>query len=131
MIEQQLTYSPFDPQVIADPYPVYSELRETAPLYWSTEASSWVLSRYADVSAALTDPATYSSASGVFPVPPEMEMTEMLLPMLVMSDPPRHTQLRNLVSRAFTPRRIASLGSTIQAVVDDLLDRVPAAGTWD
>ncbi len=131
MIEQQLTYSPFDPAVIEDPYPVYRELRETAPVYWSQEASSWVLSRYADVSAALTDPVTFSSASGVFPVPPGMKMTEMLLPMLVMSDPPRHTQLRQLVSKAFTPRRIASLGSTVQTVVDDLLDRVPGAGTWD
>jgi cytochrome P450 len=131
MNQQQLTYSPFDPEVIADPYPVYRELRDNAPVYWSREASSWVLSRYDDVSAALTDPATYSSASGIFPTPPGVDMTELFLPMLIMSDPPRHTQLRHLVSKAFTPRRIAGLETGIQTIVDDLLDQAPAAGTWD
>ncbi|MDP3891420.1 cytochrome P450 [Nocardioides sp.] len=131
MSNQQLTYSPFDPTVIADPYPVYRDLRDNAPAYWSPEASSWVLSRYDDVSAALTDPATYSSASGIFPTPPGVDMTELFLPMLIMSDPPRHTQLRHLVSSAFTPRRIAALEAHIQTLVDDLLDQVPAAGTWD
>lgn len=131
MLEQQLTYSPFDPEVIADPYPVYRALRDHAPVHWSPEASTWVLSRYDDVSAALADPATYSSASGVFPTPPEMDMTEVFLPMLVMSDPPRHTQLRQLVSRAFTPRRIAALEPSIQVIVDDLLAQVPPVGTWD
>ena len=95
MTDQLLTYSPFDPAMITDPYPVYRELRDHAPVYWSAEASSWVLSRYDDVAAALGDPATYSSASGVYPTPPGVDMTELFLPMLVMSDPPRHTQLRN------------------------------------
>jgi cytochrome P450 len=131
MIDQQLTYSPFDPAMIADPYPVYSELRANAPVYWSDEAGSWVLSRYDDVSAALTDPTTYSSASGIYPTPPGVDMTEMFLPMLVMSDPPRHTQLRRLVSKAFTPRRMAALEPAIHTVVDDLLDRAPSSGTWD
>jgi cytochrome P450 len=131
MSNQQLTYSPFDPKVIADPYPVYRELRDNAPAYWSPDASSWVLSRYEDVSAALIDPATYSSASGIFPTPPGVDMTELFLPMLIMSDPPRHTQLRHLVSKAFTPRRIAGLEAHIQALVDDLLDQASGDGTWD
>lgn len=131
MIDQQLTYSPFDPAMIADPYPVYSELRANAPLYWSEDAGSWVLSRYDDVLAALADPMTYSSASGIYPTPPGVDMTEMLLPMLVMSDPPRHTQLRKLVSKAFTPRRMAALDPAIHTVVDDLLDQAPSTGTWD
>lgn len=130
-IDQQPTYSPFDPATIADPYPVYRALRESAPAYWSPEASSWVLSRYDDVAAALADPATYSSASGIYPTPPEMPITDILLPMLVMSDPPRHTQLRRIVSKAFTPRRIAALEPSIYALVDELLEEVPASGTWD
>jgi len=130
-IDQQLTYRPWDPDVIADPYPVYRELRERAPVFWSDEANAWVLSRYADVTAALTDPATYSSASGVYPTPPDVDMTELFLPMLVMSDPPRHTQLRQIVSRAFTPRRIAAMELGIHAIVHELLDDVPATGTWD
>src|SRR3546814_12052144 len=57
-------------------------------------------------------------------------MTELFLPMLIMSDPPRHTQLRQLVSKAFTPRRIAGLEGHIQTLVDDLLDTTPATGPW-
>ena len=131
MDQQQLTYSPFDPEVIADPYPVYRQLRDHAPVYWSPQASTWVLSRYDDVAAALIDPATYSSASGIFPTPPGVDMTQLFLPMLIMSDPPRHTQLRHLVSKAFTPRRIAGVEARIQTLVDDLLDQVSDAGTWD
>lgn len=131
MDQQQLTYSPFDPEVIADPYPVYRQLRDHAPVYWSPQASTWVLSRYDDVAAALIDPATYSSASGIFPTPPGVDMTQLFLPMLIMSDPPRHTQLRHLVSKAFTPRRIAGVEARIQTLVDDLLDQVSGAGTWD
>lgn len=131
MSNQQLTYSPFDPEVMADPYPVYRELRDHAPVYWSPEASCWVLSRYDDVSTALADPATYSSASGIFPTPPGVDMTELFLPMLIMSDPPRHTQLRHLVSKAFTPRRITGLEAHIQTLVDDLLGQSPETGPWD
>jgi len=131
MTSQQLTYSPFDPTVMEDPYPVYRQLRDHAPAHWSPEASTWVLSRHEDVSAALADPTTYSSASGIFPTPPGVDMTELFLPMLIMSDPPRHTQLRQLVSKAFTPRRIAGLEGHIQTLVDDLLDTTPETGTWD
>ncbi|MDI6912551.1 cytochrome P450 [Nocardioides sp.] len=131
MSQQHLTYSPFDPEVIADPYPIYRQLRDHAPAYWSPGASSWVLSRYHDVCAALTDPATYSSASGIFPTPPGVDMTELFLPMLIMSDPPRHTQMRQLVSKAFTPRRMTELESSIQTVIDDLLDQIPDTGPWD
>jgi cytochrome P450 len=131
MLDQKLTYSPFDPAIIADPYPVYRQLRDDAPVYWSAQASTWVLSRYDDVSAALADPATYSSAAGVFPTRPGVDMTEMFLPMLVMSDPPRHTQLRQLVSGAFTPRRVAALESTVDAIAHELLDQIPPAGRWD
>lgn len=94
MTDQQPTYSPFAPEIIADPYPVYRDLRDNAPVFWSSAANSWVLSRYADVSTALADPTTYSSASGIFPTPPGVDMTELFLPMLIMTDPPRHTQLR-------------------------------------
>lgn len=132
MTQQQLSYSPFDPEVIDDPYPLYRELREHAPAYWSPTAGSWVLSRYDDVSTALQDPETYSSAAGIFPTPPEIDMTELFLPMLIMTDPPRHTQLRRIVSRAFTPRRIADLEPHVATLVDELLDNAPAGdGGWD
>lgn len=128
---RQLTYNPFDPDVINDPYPVYAELREHAPAYWAEESNCWVLSRYDDINAALVDPTTYSSASGIFPTPPGVDLTEMFLPMLIMTDPPRHTELRHLVSKAFTARRIAGLEVHIQTVVDDLLTHTPDSDMWD
>lgn len=131
MSNQPQPYNPFDPEIIADPYPAYRELREHAPAYWSAQANTWVLSRYEDVAAALVDPATYSSASGIFPTPPEVDMTQLFLPMLIMTDPPRHTALRKIVSRAFTPRRINRLEPHIHAIVDDLLSRPPHSGAWD
>lgn len=131
MSSPPLTYSPFDAEVIADPYPVYRQLREDAPVFWSSRAGTWVLSRHVDVSAALGDPETYSSASGIFPTPPGVDMTELFLPMLIMSDPPRHTQFRQLVSKAFTPRRIAGLEAQIQSLVDGLLDETPETDAWD
>src|SRR5690606_8247024 len=131
MSNQQLIYSPFDPDIIADPYPVYRQLRSEVPAYWSEQANTWVLSRYVDVCAALADPATYSTASGIFPTPPGVDMTELFLPMLIMTDPPRHTALRKIVSKAFTPRRIVALEPHIHAIVDDLLDQAPGTGSWD
>jgi cytochrome P450 len=131
MSDQQLTYNPFDTSIMADPYPTYRGLRENDPAHWSPTARSWVLSRYDDVCAALAAPTTYSSASGIFPTPPGVDMTQLFLPMLIMTDPPRHTQLRQLVSKAFTPRRIAELETSVRLIVDDLLDDTPATGGWD
>lgn len=123
-------YDPFDPAVIADPYPIYRALREEFPLYWCEKSGCWVLSRY-DVAAALQDPLTYSSASGVFPTAGAPDMADLFLPMLIMTDPPRHTALRRIVSRAFTPRRIASLEPSVNDLVQDLLDAADDHPTWD
>ncbi|KQY61110.1 hypothetical protein ASD30_25705 [Nocardioides sp. Root140] len=65
-----------------------------------------------------------SSASGIFPAPPGVDMTELFLPMLIMSDAPRHTQPRHLVSKAFTARQIARVEARVQTLVNDLLDQV-------
>lgn len=129
--DDTLSYDPFDPAVIDDPYPTYTRLREEAPTYWSERANCWVLSRHADVTHALADPATYSSASGIFPTPPGADMTQLFLPMLIMTDPPRHTELRRIVSKAFTPRRIGSLDGTIYTVTDTLLNRIDPTAPWD
>jgi len=123
-------YDPFDPGVHEDPYPIYAELRENAPAYWAGNANTWVLSRYSDVSEALADNDTFSSAKGVFPTPPGMQQADALLPMLIMTDPPRHTQLRALVSRGFTPRRVALMEAAIKHTTNRLLEQVPE-GPWD
>lgn len=123
-------YDPFDPSVQEDPYPIYAKLRDHSPAYWAHSANTWVLSRYSDVSASLADTETFSSAKGIFPTPPGINQSDLFLPMLIMTDPPRHTQLRALVSRAFTPRRIATMETAIKRTTEELLEQVPDR-PWD
>lgn len=102
-----------------DPYPAYRDLRDAHPVYEVPGRDVWVLSRFEDVDAALRDPATFSSARGV-----SLDAAERsLVPLLLTMDPPRHDQLRRLVSRAFTPRRVAELEPRIRELAAELLDR--------
>ena len=110
-------FSPYDfHQVDADPYPVYARLRDEAPVYRNEELDFWALSRHADVVAAFRDAARFSSANG-----PLLEkrawgpQAQEALSFIAM-DPPRHTRMRRLVSRAFTPRRIAELEPRIRVI---------------
>jgi cytochrome P450 len=89
-----------------------------------------VLSRLDDVFKVVHDPATYSSAQGVFPSNRDVS-GEGFLPMMITMDPPRHGQLRSIVSKAFTPRRIAELESSVLAVVDGLIDALAEGETRD
>jgi hypothetical protein len=109
----------FDPRACAsadDPYPVYRELRERAPLARSRSRDLWVLSRWADVHAALLDPDRFVSSRGTVPSGFVSEK-----PMLITQDPPVHTRLRRAVQRAFTPRRIAALEPRVRALARELL----------
>jgi cytochrome P450 len=94
---------------LADPYPYYRTLRETDPVHFDELRQSWMLTRYDDVERALRDHAHFSAEQG----PPGS---------MLVSDPPRHTRLRTLVNKAFTPRTVRRLRPRIQAIVDDLLD---------
>ncbi|RDH76543.1 cytochrome P450 [Mycolicibacterium moriokaense] len=116
MTTAQLHYDPFDTAIQDDPYPVYRQLRDEVPVFRAETANTWVLSRHEDVIGALLDHQIYSSVNGVFPTPPDAPFLESFLPMMIMMDPPRHDQLRGLVSKAFTPRRIAAL----EAGIDEL-----------
>lgn len=122
MTTAQLHYDPFDTAIQDDPYPVYRKLRNEAPVFRAETANTWVLSRHQDVIAALLDHQTYSSVNGVFPTPPDAPFLESFLPMMIMMDPPRHDQLRGLVSRAFTPRRIAALEAGIDELAASLTE---------
>jgi cytochrome P450 len=126
-----------DPAVIADPYPVYARLREHAPVHHLDDLDVWVLSRHADVLAALRDPTTYSSdladlAKGltVNPFNPAMKVPRRLaavaaripwLRVLLTSDPPEHTALRRKVTKAFTPRMIATWEARIRQITEGLV----------
>ncbi len=111
------TVSLFAPDVVADPYPTYRMLRQEAPVYREPDAGSYVLTRFDDVYGALKDHETFSSGRGIAP-----GMQTSPIPMMVMTDPPRHTRLRALVNKAFTPRVLAQLEPWLRDVVKELLD---------
>ena len=120
MTATDLAYDPYDYAIDADPYPVWKRLRDEAPLYWNEQHGFYALSRYDDVLDGLLDTQTFQSSHGILL---EMITDEPFdVPMMIMMDPPEHTRLRKLVSRAFTPRRIADLEGKITAICAGFLD---------
>ena len=113
-------YEPFSPELLADPYPIYKKLRDEAPVSYHPKLNFWTLSRFADVMQALQKPRLYSSAQGIA-VGMDPQTTNLFEAVITM-DPPRHTQMRTLVNRAFTPRRIAELAPRILEVATALID---------
>jgi cytochrome P450 len=131
MATTELLFNPLLPEFHADPYPFYRRLREREPVH-RTPMGFWVLTRWDDCVAVLRD-----SRFG------REEFQQMLaavyggddsdrLPRsMLFRDPPDHTRLRGLVSKAFTPRTIEGMREHIQAIVDRLLDRALARGGMD
>jgi cytochrome P450 len=122
--------NPFSYEFHEDPYPTYRWLRDREPLYRNDRLGFWALSRFADVMAAFVDWETYSSAEGIILErldPKYLEMT----PMMIFLDPPRHDRLRKLVSRVFTPRRVAALEPFVREITVRLLAPLAAAGGGD
>ncbi len=110
-------FDPYAYETHEDPYPIYRMLRDQAPVYVDERRGFWALSRYADVRGAIDDWTTYSSTGGI-----TLERDAQAVdPMLIEMDPPRHTELRALVSRAFTPKRVADLADPTRAVARELL----------
>src|SRR5262245_49444521 len=111
-----MRFNPYAYEFHDDPFPSYKQLRDEAPCYHDAELGFWALSRYDDVVAALHDPDTFCSRYGI-----TLEEGNPL-PMLLTTDPPEHTRLRRLVSRAFTPRRIAGLEPSVRELSTRSLD---------
>ncbi len=123
-------YDPYDIGIVADPYPAYAALRDEAPLYYNERYDFWALSRHADVEAALADWRTFSSArSDIL----ELVQSEFDMPegVMMFSDPPTHTMLRGLMSRVFTPRRMAAIEDQIRAFCRNCLDPHIGSGGFD
>ncbi len=125
-------FNPMAPEFVADPYPMYHRLRTEDPVHHSP-LGFWVLTRYPDVMAMLRDPrltkepiAAFVAARFGMTVPPPGLGLSML-----DRDPPDHTRLRGLVSKAFTPRALERLRPEIQQIVDGLLDEVEARRSMD
>ena len=115
-----LAWDPFDTDIDDDPHPTWRRLRDEAPVYRNDKFDFFALSRYADVEAAHRDPRTFSSAQGTVLelMGNDLAATEQM----IFLDPPEHTRLRHLVSRAFTPRRVAELEGRVRAMSAGMLD---------
>lgn len=122
-------YDPLDRDFLADPYPGYAHLRDHDPVHFhpgdDRAPSFWALSRFEHVWEAVRRPEVFSSASGLTFFPDEIS-TLGLPPNLVMLDPPRHTRLRGLIGRGFTPRHVTRLEESIRGFVRNRLGEMAA-----
>jgi len=126
----EVQFNPIDPEFVADPYPTYHRLRTEDPVHRSP-LGFWVLTRYEDVVGSLRDPRLAKEAIATF-VAERLGITPVGIGLSMLDrDPPDHTRLRGLVSKAFTPRVVEVLRPHIQQIVDGLLDRVEGRGEMD
>ena len=124
-----LVWDPFDELLKDDPHPVWKRLRDEAPAYYNEHYDFWALSRFEDVERAHREPLRYSSAhSTVLEAMTEEAQSEG---MMIFLDPPEHTSMRRLVSKAFTPRRVAELEQEIRTLCAGLLDRQQGQNSFD
>jgi cytochrome P450 len=126
-----VTYSPFDFAVHEDPYPVYARLREQAPVYRNEADDFWALSRHSDISDALQDSARFSSRNGLRIEPPLWGPDAERYFSFVAMDPPKHTRMRKLVSRAFTHRRVMELEPRIREIARGHLAAIAERESFD
>ncbi len=133
-----LEFNPLLPEFRQNPYPTYQQFRDTDPVHWSEFFGFWVITRYDDIvtmlrhSAAGSNPRDWErfddyveSLGGTGPAG-DMQARWMLL-----KNPPDHTRLRKLVTKAFTPRVVENMRPHIQTIVDDLLDPIQAQSNFD
>jgi pimeloyl-[acyl-carrier protein] synthase len=121
-------YHLLEPEVLANPYPLFRRLRTEDPVHWDPFLHTWVVTRYADVvevlhtfSADRTHTPDKLKAMGLSELSP---IAQLMVKQMLFMDPPQHTRLRKLASHAFTPARVAALRSHIREIVAQLLDRV-------
>jgi cytochrome P450 len=126
----------FAPETRRDPHPLYHQLRAEQPIAPLPEGDGWILTRWADCEAVLRDP-RWSSAPEHRPQDSQagpsisVEAGEVGIKTLLFLDPPDHTRLRRLVSKAFTPRRIEQLRGHVADIMDGLLADVKPGEPFD
>ncbi len=121
-VSDRVVFDPYDYATQDDPYPLYRRLRDEEPLHHNPEHDFWVLSRHADVAAALRDDATYSNRMGVSLDASSWHPEAHRVMSFLALDAPEQTRIRSLVSRAFTPRRVRELIPQVQGLTDRYLD---------
>src|SRR5882762_7337429 len=128
-------YHLLDPEVLANPYPLYERLRTEAPVHWDPYLHAWVVTRYADVvtvlhqfSANRTPTPEHFAAMGLAELGP---IAQLMTRQMLFMDGAAHARLRGLASMAFTPARVEVLRSHIREIVDDLIEPLLRAGRLD
>jgi cytochrome P450 len=128
-------YHLLDPDVLADPYPLYRRLREEDPVHWDPFLHAWVVTRYADVVTVFqhfsADRAYSPQQLATLGMSAMGPIAQVMMQQMLFLDPPAHTRIRSLAARAFTPRRVEQLRSHIEDIVDALLDRLAAGRQMD
>ena len=122
-LESGVSYDLTSSAFIEDPYRTYEQLRRKDPVHRMRLIEAWALTRYEDVQDVLADHKRFTNA--------ERNYDYMQYRTFLDLDPPDHTRLRGLVSKAFTPRAVRELGPRIQELVDELLDAVAGKGRID
>jgi cytochrome P450 len=130
VIDSGVYYDPYDVDIDADPYPLFRRLRDEAPLYYNDRYDFFAVSRFEDVERGLKDAKQYISGRGAVL---ELIKANIDLPpgTLIFEDPPTHTIHRSLLSRVFTPRRVAALEPKIREFCAASLDPLVGAGGFD
>lgn len=125
-----VNYDPYDVAINADPYPAYARLREEAPVYYNERYDFWALSRHADVEKGLLNWQTFSNTrSDILDI--IKAGVELPPGVLLFEDPPLHTMHRGLLSRVFTPRRMAALEDQVRRFCVACLDPLVGSGGFD
>jgi cytochrome P450 len=123
-------YDPYDVDLLADPYPAFRRLREEAPLYYNELHDFYAVSRFSDVERCLVDRDTFISGRGGI-----LELIKANIEMppgvVIFEDPPTHTIHRSLLSRVFTPKKVAALEPKIRELCVQCLDPFVGAGGFD
>ncbi len=128
-------YHLLDPDVLANPYPLYARLREEDPVHWDPYLHAWVVTRYEDVVTVL-----YRYRAGRTPDPERLAelgmeqltpIAALMVRQMLFLDPPDHSRVRRLAAHAFTPRRVAQLREHIQGIADRLIDDLVGEPRFD
>lgn len=135
-----LGYDPWSPAFVSDPYPALARLRDEAPAVHDERTNQWLVARFADVNALLRDRrlgrrythvATHEEWGRTPPPRDQAAFWDLLDVQLIDMEPPDHTRLRRLVTKAFTPRTVEALRPRIEAIVGGIVDRARDLGEFD
>lgn len=125
-----IDYDPYSQEAIADPHPIYRELRDTAPAYHVEKHDAWAISRFRDIWDVSIDPARFSSASGTLPAQ-ILTRQQPVIPILNYVDPPDHRSLRRIFLPLLLPRPVARLEPLARGLAVELLESARSHGELD